>query len=234
MQFSHRLKALAAMIPKEARIADIGTDHAYLPIHLAMRGTHPTVIGTELSPGPFARAFSCVCEHGLEDRVELRLGDGLEIIQPGEIDVLVIAGMGGATMVEILTRGREHLSHLKRLVLQPMGGQEPLRHWLDDHGWHPVQEDLIKEEGKYYEIIAAEPGQDEAYANIRHRIGPRLMESPHPLLGEYLTYQKGHWENVLAQVKQSHSPVQEDRVRELEQRIHELEEVLSCLLTSVM
>ena len=234
MQLSPRLAALAALLPKDVRVVDIGADHAYLPIFLAMRGTHPIVIATEISPGPFARAFSCVCEHGMEDRVELRLGDGLAVVTPGEVDAVVMAGMGGGTMVDILTRGAAHLPHLRCLVLQPMSGQEKLREWLDTHGWYPQQEDLVRDEGKFYEIIAAVPGQDHVYPQLRYRVGPRLLEERHPLLVPYLTDQKSHWEKVAAQVEQSRSHDKNVRLQDVNNRIQQLEEVLACLSASEM
>ncbi len=229
MQLSARLFALASMIPKKSRVVDIGTDHAYLPIFLAMRGTHPRVLATEISAGPFARAFACVCEHGMEDRVELRLGDGLDVVEPGEVDVAVMAGMGGSTMVDILQRGSAHRMHLKRLVLQPMSGQETLRRWLDLQGWYPAQEDLIREDDKYYEIIAAEPGSDDAFSRIRHRVGPRLLEARNPLLAGYLEDQKKHWQEVLSQLGNSRSEDKTERMEDISGRIEELEEVLAWL-----
>ncbi len=232
MQLSPRLNAMATLLPKDVRVADIGTDHAYLPIFLAMRGTHPAVIATELSAGPFARAFSCVCEHGIEDRVELRLGDGLAVVKPGEVDAVVMAGMGGGTMVDILTRGIAHLPFLKVMVLQPMSGQEKLRQWLDSHGWHPAREDLVLDDGKFYEIIAAEPGQDDSWQMLRHRIGPRLLDGPHPLLAPYLTEQKNHWEKIANQVEQSRSGDKEERLTAINSRIQELKEVLGWLSPS--
>ncbi len=229
MQLSKRLMAIADMIPSDATVCDVGTDHAYLPIYLATRGTHPQIIATELSAGPIARALSHVCEHGMEHRVELRMGDGLDPIQPGEVDTLVLAGMGGATMVEILNKGKAHLPHIKHLVLQPMGSVGAVRRWLDEAGFYAAAEDLVLEEGKYYEIIHGMPGQESKAAPMRFIVGPRLLDSFHPLLEPYIRDQIRHWQQIRDNVSQGKGDDMDTRLQEINDHLQLLEGAIAWL-----
>lgn len=141
-------------------MVDVGTDHALLPIYAVQRRGSPFVIASDINPGPLAAAKRAVSEAGLTSVIDTRLGPGLETVRPGEVDVVVIAGMGGHVMTEILQEASEVLTQVKRLILQPMGAARTVRLYLLGHGWSVVHEEIFLQVGKYYEFIVAEPTEE--------------------------------------------------------------------------
>ena len=119
MQLSLRLKTVADSVTGGNRVADVGCDHAYIAIHLAENNIAPRVVAMDVNKGPLSKAMENIEIRGLEDRIETRLSDGLARLNPGEADTVVIAGMGGALMVRILTEGESALYVVKELILQP-------------------------------------------------------------------------------------------------------------------
>ena len=119
MQMSKRLQAVADLVTEGDRIADIGTDHGYVPIFLLERARIPSAIAMDINRGPLERAKKHIREHSLEDRVKLRLSDGVKALKEDEADAVVIAGMGGGLIVKILREGKEVLESVRELVLQP-------------------------------------------------------------------------------------------------------------------
>lgn len=156
-KLSERLQTIAALVPTGARVADVGTDHAQLPCYLVGTKKAAYVIGTDLHQGPYERARQTVQEYALEEYIAIRLGDGLKVVEPGEVDTAVIAGMGGAAIRKILSESPAVVENLRKAVLQPMTNAETVRLWLQEQGWVITQEDLIYEDKQYYQIIAAEP-----------------------------------------------------------------------------
>lgn len=156
-KLSRRLAALARQVPPGSVVADVGADHAALVIALVASGRCPRGIATDARPGPAAMARERVAAAGLADRISVRLGDGLEPLEPGEADALVIAGLGGVTIANILAGGPGVLRSARRLVLQPMVAAEVLRRRLDERDFSLVDEDLVAEAGRWYEILVAEP-----------------------------------------------------------------------------
>jgi len=149
-----RLKALARLLSPGGVVADVGTDHALLPIYLIREGLATRVIATDVERGPYSRALKRVEAEGLLDRIDVRKGDGLEPLAPGEAQEVVIAGMGGETIAAILTRAHPSLlATIDALVLGPMTGAAELRHWLDRNLYSPVAECLVEDSGRIYEII---------------------------------------------------------------------------------
>ena len=157
MKLGARLAAIAAYVLPGSRVADIGTDHGYLAAHLVARGDVGFVIAGDVNEGPLATARELINNLGLTDKIAVRLGDGLAVVRPEEVDTVVIAGMGGTTMIHILTPQTGLAHKLKRLILQPMVGAGTLRLWLVKNGFCLVDERLVREEGRIYEIIVAEP-----------------------------------------------------------------------------
>ena len=143
MKLPERLLRIASYVPQSSLVADIGTDHALLPVYLARQGTCSRIIATDLQAGPLEAARSNVGLFNLWKQVDLRQGDGLDIIQPGEVNVIIIAGMGGVKINEILGMAGEVLQQIDRLVLQPSVGAGQVRRWLLGNGWDLVDEDLV-------------------------------------------------------------------------------------------
>lgn len=149
-----RLNCIASLIGHGARLADIGTDHAYLPIVLCEQGKIERAIAIDIHQGPYESALAAVKNHKLEHRIDVRLGDGLQPLVLAEIDTLSLAGMGGKTMLEILFARPDILAEVKELIVQPQGLESKVRYSLLKAGWLLEEEHLVEEEGRVYCIMA--------------------------------------------------------------------------------
>ena len=177
-----RLEAIARQVPAGARLTDVGTDHAYLPAALLRAGKIAGAIATDVNEGPLRRGGETARAYGLEAVLELRLTDGLQGIGPEETDAVVIAGMGGELIAQILARAPWTRGVL--LLLQPMTAQAALRRWLLDQGYVIQRETLVREGEKFYQILTVRGGEEtrpytpgELWAGRQ----ARGMESPHRL-----------------------------------------------------
>ncbi|HWQ88823.1 MAG TPA: class I SAM-dependent methyltransferase [Desulfitobacteriaceae bacterium] len=149
-----RLNCIASLIPARARLADIGTDHAYLPIALCQQGKIEYAVAVDIHQGPYQSALAAVREHNFENKIAVRLGNGLQTLLPGEIDTLSLAGMGGKTILEILFARQDILAGVSDLVLQPQGWESKVRSALLEAGWLLKEEHLAEDEGRIYMIMA--------------------------------------------------------------------------------
>lgn len=158
MHLTPRLHAIMAQVPEGARLADIGTDHALIPAALLRRGKIISAIASDIRQGPLESAARTAQQFGLSDRISLRLGAGLCTIQPGEADVIVIAGMGGETIAQILDKDPWALDRTHVLLLQPMTAQPFLRQYLAAHGGCIEKESLCKESRRMYTVMTVRGG----------------------------------------------------------------------------
>ncbi|MDB4897285.1 MAG: hypothetical protein JWN15_3547 [Firmicutes bacterium] len=221
---SPRLAAAARYVLPGRPVADIGTDHAYLPAYLVQTGRVPWSIAADVMPGPLEAARTTVVAEAVSGDVSLRLGSGLQVLRPGEVATVTICGMGGPLIAEILATGP--LGGLERLVLQPMGGEERLREWLAANGWRLVAEELVADAGRIYVILAAEPGVM-SLTEPELLVGPYLRQAGGPLLGRYLRFLREQLERALVGARQSHRPEAVARTGALEQRMQILEEAIA-------
>lgn len=153
---SKRLAAVASYAPENTRLADIGSDHAYLPVWLAKQNRLVYGVAGEVVAGPLHNAETTIAEANLTTVIDARLGDGLAVIGPDDdLDTIVIAGMGGTLISDILTRGWQKLTGKELLILQPNVGEEHLRRWLVDRQYEITTEGILKDGGHVYEIIVA-------------------------------------------------------------------------------
>ncbi|GAB7386336.1 tRNA (adenine(22)-N(1))-methyltransferase TrmK [Bacillaceae bacterium] len=233
MKLSRRLQKVASYIPNGSRVADIGSDHAYLPTYLIQRGIASHVIAGELNEGPWRAARSQVRAAGLEGRIDVRKGDGLTVIEKGEVDVITIAGMGGTLISKILGEGLEKLEGVRRLVLQPNLGEPLVRRWLYGHRWQLVAETIVKEDGRIYEILVAEKGdpgkpyEDSAWpAEILFTFGPYLLQEGSPTFIEKWEKEKRKLENVLHQLAEARQREALRKKEEIAAQIEVIEEVM--------
>ncbi len=229
MRLPLRLLTIAKFIPAGSVVADIGTDHAMLPVYLINEGISEKVIAGDLNKGPLEMAERNVLEAGLADRITLRQGDGLQIISPGEADTAVIAGMGGATIREIIENAGIAVSGLKRLVLQPMNDSRQLRKWLVKNGWSIDDEDIVEEDGRLYEVICAVPGTGITGDMDLAAVGPRLFEKRHPLLIKLIQNELENYYRIISDMEKSASPKTATRRREIMKEIGILEGIERCL-----
>ena len=179
---SLRLERVAANVPVGARLADIGSDHGYLPVALMRRGLIAAAVAGEVAITPFHAAQRTVRDNDLQPHISVRLADGLAAIQPGDgITAISVCGMGGETIRDILDNGKAHLRGKERLILQPNGGEQPLRQWLMDNGYSILHEELLRENRFYYEIIVAERAAPVRYTPEQLYFGPLQMQARSPL-----------------------------------------------------
>lgn len=171
---SHRLETVASFVPSGARLLDVGSDHAYLPLALVEKGQLAFAVAGEVVEGPYQSALANVREAGREEQIIVRLANGLAAWEDADqIDTITICGMGGRLIADILEAGKERLVSINRLILQPNNREDELRDWLADNGFALIAEEILTENGKFYEILVAEPGQMTLTALTR-RFGPFL------------------------------------------------------------
>ncbi|MGE8144108.1 tRNA (adenine(22)-N(1))-methyltransferase [Pseudomonas frederiksbergensis] len=175
---SMRLERVAAHVPAGARLADIGSDHGYLPVALMRRGAITAAVAGEVAMTPFHAAERTVRENDLDQQITVRLASGLAAIEPGDgITAISICGMGGETIRDILDSGKAHLNGQERLILQPNGGEQPLRQWLMENGYRILCEELLRENRFDYEIIVAERAGPVEYTAEELYFGPLQMQA---------------------------------------------------------
>ncbi len=200
---SPRLLQIAQLVPPCSCMADIGTDHGYLPVWLCQNGIVRTAIASDINQGPLDRAEATVRRYGMTDRISLRLGGGAETLSPGEADTIVIAGMGGLLIGEILDAHPEVFERASRIFLQPMSSIPELRQQLDQMGYSILEEVLVPEEEKLYHILSVEKKPEEApLSSVDFLLGRRLCHDKPPYFDRYLALQKERYSRKLAGLKQ--------------------------------
>ncbi|MCC8140910.1 MAG: class I SAM-dependent methyltransferase [Lachnospiraceae bacterium] len=214
---SRRLERLAAYVTEGNRLADIGTDHAYLPIALVQAGRIPSAIAADVNEGPLLRADAHIRAAGLGNRIETRLSDGFSGIQPDETDTVMIAGMGGQLMKKILEGGAHCLASVSELVLQPQSEIGLVRGWLGKHGFCITDEDIVFEDGKYYPMFRAAHGSPEVVLNQAELSFGRaaIQRSPQVML-DFLERESQKNRRIMAGLSANESG-QAARLRELEE-----------------
>ena len=214
-----RLERVAAHMPAGARLADIGSDHGYLPVALMRRGAIAAAVAGEVAQTPFHAAVRTVRDNGLEQQITVRQANGLAAIEAAdEITAISICGMGGETIRDILESGKARLSGRERLILQPNGGEQPLRQWLMENNYRIQCEELLRENGFYYEIIVAERAGPVLYTAEELYFGPLQMQARSPVfLGKWqrMLLEK---QKVLASFARARQAVPEDKVQEIDQQ----------------
>ncbi len=180
-RLSERLERVAAHVPAGARLADIGSDHGYLLVALMKRGLIAAAVAGEVAVTPFHAAQRTVQENGLSQRISVRLANGLAAIEPADgITAISLCGMGGETIRDILDRDQARLSGQERLILQPNGGEQPLRQWLMDNGYRILSEEVLRENRFNYEIIVAERSGPVRYSAQELYFGPLQLQQRSP------------------------------------------------------
>lgn len=220
-----RLQAVADFVPGDSSVADIGTDHGYLAIELFKTNNARRVIAADLNAGPCQAARRTISEAGFSDSIEVRQGDGLAAINPGEVDTVCIAGMGGKLEADILEARPEVTARLQCLVLQPQNGFEYLRGWLYDHNWHIEDEKLAKVDGRLYQIIKATQGKKEPLTEAELILGPILIKKRPALFADHVQNNIEQLDKIRQGLQKGGSHTR-DKLAEIERRIKLLEAYL--------
>ena len=187
MELTPRLRAVADLVPEGASLADIGTDHAYLPACLLLEGKISRAIAADLREGPLNRARQTAREYNCSEDLFFRLCDGLSGIRPEEVDTIVIAGMGGETITAILADALWTRNGAYTLILQPMSAQNDLRRWLWQHGYDIQKEEIIREGEKLYNVLFVRFGNAQPMELGEEWAGRQSPEMEQELRGEYLS-----------------------------------------------
>ncbi len=231
IKLSQRLQAIADLVPAGAKVADIGTDHGFLPCYLAQSGKAELVIACDVNAQPLALAQKNITDYNVGDKVSTRLGNGLAVLKPGEVDTVTIAGMGGALMIDILDASPMVVYRLKRIVLQPNVGAEAVRIWAEKNRWQIVAEDLIRENDIFSVIIVLEQGRSDRFMSaVELYLGPKLLAEHHPMLGLYISEEWEKTQHILEQLAKSDSEESRKKEKQLRQKWEDINGVIKCKL----
>ncbi|TDL98132.1 tRNA (adenine(22)-N(1))-methyltransferase TrmK [Macrococcus brunensis] len=210
-----RLKKVADYV-KGTTLADIGSDHAYLPIYLMQQHQIEQAVAGEIVEGPFQAAVRNVRSEGLSHKIQVRMGSGLEVIENGEVDCITICGMGGPLISDILLAGRSKLESKPRLILQSNIHSEAVRHALQSLGYQIVAEEIIKEKKHIYEIIVAEEGVM-ALTEAEMKFGPLLLREQSETFNEKWQKDYQHLTAIFETIKDK--PLQQEKKEEIERQL---------------
>lgn len=226
-QLSERLEKVVSYVPSGSRIADIGSDHAYLPCYAVQKGQVEFAIAGEVVEGPFQSATKQVKSLDLVKEIAVRKGDGLAVIeQEDAIDTIVIAGMGGALIRSILEAGATKLVGVKRLVLQPNIAAHQLREWGEVNQWALTAETILREDNKIYEILVLEPSENAVvYSDAERLLGPFLMREKSAVFQAKWEHELNNWKGIQAKIDANNAN-NAAKLAELDAKIRIIEDVL--------
>ena len=223
IKLSPRLSAAAGFISEGAKVADIGTDHGYLPVWLAQTGRAAFIAATDINRAPLGRAVLSAEKYGVKDKIDFRLGNGLECFEPGEIDTAVIAGMGGETIAAIIEAApwcRECT-----LILQPMSRREKLGEYLQARKMNISAERLVKENGEIYPVLCVNGKEKDDPEYAQTYISRRAFEDKEKLLPEFLDALLARLERASAGAEISKRREDAERAAKLRADKNELEKL---------
>lgn len=229
MRLTCRLQAIADYVNQGSVVADIGTDHGYIPVYLVANNICDRVIATDVNRGPLNNAESYINKKGFNDIIETRLGDGLCPLNTYEVDTAIMAGMGGLLVIEILEKSRDVANSIENFIIQPMVASDELRKYLYSKGYSISDERLAKEGDKLYEIIYAKHGSDTIEKDIYYEIGKKLIENKDKYLIEFVQRKISKIEEILNNLKDKESINGRKRYEELKAKYVELMEVYNSI-----
>lgn len=236
LQLSNRLQFIAKLIEPSGKMADIGSDHAYLPCYVCLQNKQMKAIAGEVADGPYERALETVRKFQLENRIDVRLGNGLEVFnqEDGVTDV-VIAGMGGTLISNILHEGKSKTKHINRFILQPNNNEIKVRRTLLSLGFTLTEEYILEENDLIYEILVAE--RNEITSNrspykcdIQNKqlwFGPFLMEERASVFIKKWHGERDKLLRTITQMKMSKDKSVQEKIKIFKERIKWIEEVIS-------
>jgi tRNA (adenine22-N1)-methyltransferase len=226
MKLTPRLEKIASMIPKCQCVGDVGTDHAYIPVALVERHVVEKAIASDVVDGPVRNARKTVDRYGVSEDVEVRKGSGLEPYQVGEIQGVIIAGMGGALIADIIEAEYDLAQSLDFMILQPMIGQEVLRAYLESHNFKIVEEHIETEGDKFYEVIKVEPGSMTIDDPLLYEIGPLLSRQDDDKVKGFLSFKLKKYQKIYKSITENSSEDNKEFLDGIEHKIKILEELI--------
>lgn len=231
IEISKRLEIIASCIDRGSTVADIGTDHAYMPIYLIQNNLAKNVIAMDVNKGPLDKAEKNIKAAGVSHRIELRMSDGLSKLVKDEADAVTISGMGGRLMERILTDGKDRISPKTKLVLSPQSELMHFREFLFENGFVTDDEKMLKDEGKYYVIIVCHRKDDtaltqlpessgysiEQYAEFKY--GKILIERKDIVLKEYVVSELEMYRKLRSKLEAQTSVNAKERIAQIDKEI---------------
>lgn len=227
-KLSKRLETVASFVPTGAIVADIGSDHAYLPCYLVHKGIAARAVAGEVVKGPYESAVKQVRTEGLTDKITVRMADGLAAVEEAdEITAVTIAGMGGPLIVSILEKYPEALKTVTRLILQPNIHAKAIREWAMVNGWAIQDEVILEEDGKIYEVLVLQRGEMKLN-EAQTLLGPKLMETKVPVFIEKWSREIANWQRVQQAISEAEkTPENQEKYEQLTHYIKMVQEAIA-------
>lgn len=229
MELSKRLKRIAEHVDKCESVADIGTDHGYIPIYLVKEGICKKAIASDINKGPIEKAKVNVAFEGVSDKVKCLLGPGLNPLKVGEVNGVILAGMGGNLTRDILLADMDKIKKYDFIILQPAQNPEVLREFLYKNDYEIIDEDLIKDEGRFYELFKVKYNENSEKLvfedELEYEVSPLLREKGHPLFKEFIEEKISRCETILSFIKED-TEAAKKRKSDLEEKINKLKGML--------
>ena len=228
MKLTDRLLKIASLVDEGKKIAHIGTDHGYIPVYLLNNNKIDYAILADVNKGPLENAKKEVRHNKLDDKVDLRLGSGLEVLNQNEVDEVIIAGMGGILISELLEAKKSVSQTVEKLILQPMQAQNELRKYLYNNGYEILNEVLVKEDFRIYEIIVAKYSgvKTQVKDEIYYEVSNNIIENKDVLLGEFLNKKINSYENIIKKLEGKNGEAIEIKRNKTIKIIEKLKEML--------
>ncbi|RIU93548.1 tRNA (adenine(22)-N(1))-methyltransferase [Oceanobacillus picturae] len=231
INLSERLKKVASLLPKGAFFADIGSDHAYLPCYVCLKDYSSQAIAGEVNVGPYESAVKTVKQFNMNGRIDVRLGNGLAVLEKEEVDQLVIAGMGGSLIRSILEDGRDKLGSVKQIIVQPNIDARSVRKWFLDNDYIIENEGILEENGHIYEILSAK--RDDTYSPYQDELlerqllfGPYLMKDRNVVFLKKWRHEYEKLQRVLLQMERA-KVKDEVKIKQFTEELKWMEEIIN-------
>lgn len=228
IKLSPRLEVIAGCMAGVESMADIGTDHGYLPVYLVENALVSRAIASDTNQQPLKKAEKIISEQQLEKQIETRLGSGLSVLKPGEVDAVVMAGMGGLLIRDLLEAQPDVARQKKKLVLQPMNNQAVLRKYLEAAGFGIIREELAREGDRVYQVIVAKPGKMVFTNPLEYELGFEFYTHKHPLLGALIDRKIFLEQQIVRSTRGKTTAVAAQQWKESSLFIEKLNEVKRC------
>ncbi len=230
MELTKRLEAIAGFVTPGSVIADVGTDHGYIPIYLAQKGLIKKAYAMDINEGPLERARKNIKSQGVSHVVETILSDGLKNLGNRSIETLIVAGMGGMLINKILEDATSQLPHIPTLILSPHLDVDRVRRTVHELSYCIIEETIVEEDGKFYPILLCQHGHEIYKDDIEYKYGKKLLEGNNPTFKHFLEKQRSAIEVIWNQLLTSDSQGSQKRMEILQIERLEIEEVMRCLL----
>lgn len=230
MELSKRLNMILSKVDKCECMADVGTDHGYVVVELIRRELCNKAIATDINKGPIEKAKINIGFEGMLDRVYCRLGGGFYPLKKGEVNAVIVAGMGGNLIRDIILADMPKVKVMDYLILQPAQNPEVLREFLYNNSFEIIDEDICKDDGKYYECFKVKYSKEsintKEYSEFDYEISPLLLEKGSEPIKDYISSKIESYEKILGYIKDT-SDLARERKHNLEKKIEKLKVVIS-------